>query len=68
MEGIPGSSGYSFFGDKSYEFYKNPIEFAEKRIKKHESRLFLSRILNKPTILICSYTDVKKILTGKCAT
>lgn len=64
MEEIPGSSGYSLIGDKSYEFYKNPIDFAEKRIKKHDRRIFLSRILNKPTVFVCSYDGVKDVLTG----
>jgi hypothetical protein len=65
MASLPGSAGLSLIGDKSFEFYKNPIKFVDKKIGENKSRLFLTRILNKPAVIISSYYGVKEILEGK---
>ncbi|XP_038071152.1 putative cytochrome P450 120 [Patiria miniata] len=59
-----GSAGYTIIGDKSAEFYKNPIAFANWRMEEYGSRVFLSRLLNKPTVFIGSINGVKE-LTGE---
>ncbi|OWF44545.1 uncharacterized protein LOC110458245 [Mizuhopecten yessoensis] len=63
MATIPGSVGLPVFGDKSYEFYKDPIKFCQKNISSHKSRLFYARFLNKPTAFICSNKAVQELLT-----
>ncbi|XP_072027080.1 putative cytochrome P450 120 isoform X2 [Amphiura filiformis] len=57
-----GNSGYAVFGDKSAEFYKDPIAFVTKRIDEHGARIFQSRILNKPTVFVCTVKGVRDLL------
>ncbi|XP_022091800.1 uncharacterized protein LOC110979924 isoform X2 [Acanthaster planci] len=59
-----GRVGYSIIGDRSAEFYKNPIAFVNCRIEEYGSRVFLSRLLNKPTVFIGTVSGVKE-LTGE---
>ncbi len=60
-----GNSGYAVFGDKSAEFYKDPIAFVSKRIDEYGARIFQSRILNKPTVFVCTVKGVRDLLVGK---
>ena len=60
-----GSAGYALFGDKSAEFYKDPIAFVSKKMEEHDARIFQSRILNKPTVFVCTVKGVKDLLVGK---
>ena len=60
-----GSAGYTVFGDKSAEFYKDPIAFVTKRMDEYGERIFQSRILNKPTVFVCTVQGIKDLLVGK---
>ncbi|XP_069781485.1 uncharacterized protein [Narcine bancroftii] len=62
---IPGSSGYALIGDKSLDFYKDPMHFCNSRIHTYGSRIFQARLLNKPTIFVCSVKGMKELLCGK---
>jgi cytochrome P450 len=59
---IPGGAGLTVVGDKSLEFYKDAVTFVNKRLQQHESRLFLSRLLNKPTVFVASNSAVHSLL------
>ncbi|XP_060073029.1 putative cytochrome P450 120 [Ylistrum balloti] len=63
MATIPGSVGLPVLGDKSYEFYKDPVKFCQKNMNSHKCRLFYNRFLNKPTAFICSNNAVHELLT-----
>ncbi|XP_069139999.1 putative cytochrome P450 120 [Argopecten irradians] len=63
MATIPGSVGLPILGDKSYEFYKDPVKFCQKNMSSNKSRLFYTRFLNKPTAFICSNKAVHELLT-----
>ncbi|XP_067839482.1 uncharacterized protein [Heptranchias perlo] len=65
MSQIPGSSGYALMGDKSFEFYKDPMHFCNSRIHSNGSRIFQARLLNKPTIFVCSVKGMKELLCGE---
>ena len=65
MSSLPGYAGMPLVGDKSMEFYKDAVSFVDKRIKQHESRIFLTRILNKHTVVVASNSGVRQILNGK---
>lgn len=67
MSKLPGNAGVSVLGDKSLEFYRDPISFCRQRIDKHGSRLFQSRLLNRPTVFICSVRGTRELLCGMCA-
>ncbi|KAJ8317374.1 hypothetical protein KUTeg_005278 [Tegillarca granosa] len=62
MATIPGSAGLPLIGDKSYEFYKDPVKFVNKYMQQYKSRLFIARFLNKPTVFIGSNSAVHEIL------
>ncbi|XP_029693502.1 uncharacterized protein isoform X2 [Takifugu rubripes] len=65
MSKLPGNAGVSVLGDKSLEFYRDPISFCRQRMEKHGSRLFLCRMLNRPTVFICSVRGVRELLCEK---
>ncbi|KAJ8287074.1 hypothetical protein GJAV_G00046730 [Gymnothorax javanicus] len=65
MAKLPGSSGMALLGDKSLEFYRDPVGFYERRIKKHGSRIFEARLLNKSTSFVCSVQGMKELLCEK---
>ncbi|XP_062410450.1 putative cytochrome P450 120 isoform X1 [Sardina pilchardus] len=65
MSKLPGSTGISLLGDKSLEFYRDPITFCERRIEKHGSRIFQARLLNKSTSFVCSVQGMKELLCDK---
>ncbi len=52
-------------GDKSVEFYKDAVSFVDKRISQFESRIFLTRILNKHTVFVASNSGVHQVLQSK---
>ncbi|CAB1352237.1 unnamed protein product [Coregonus sp. 'balchen'] len=65
MSKLLGSAGVSVLGDKSLEFYRDPVAFCEQRIEKHGTRIFQSRLLNKPTSFVCSVEGMKELLCEK---
>lgn len=67
MSKLPGSAGVSLLGDKSLEFYRDPVSFCRQRIEKHGSRVFQCRLLNRPTTFICSVRGMRELLCGRLA-
>lgn len=65
MAKLPGNPGYPVVGDKSLEFYKDPVGFCEHRLEKHKSRVFLTRFTNKPTAVVCSVRGMRELLHEK---
>ncbi|KAL7376397.1 hypothetical protein ABVT39_007320 [Epinephelus coioides] len=65
MSKLPGNAGVSVLGDKSLEFYRDPVSFCQQRVEKHRSRVFQSRMLNRPTAFICSVQGMKELLCDK---
>ncbi|XP_067430900.1 uncharacterized protein [Thunnus thynnus] len=65
MSKLPGNAGVSLLGDKSLEFYQDPVSFCRQRIEKHRSRVFQSRLLNRPTAFICSVQGMRELLCEK---
>eukprot|EP00062_Callorhinchus_milii_P007579 gi/632949359/ref/XP_007890112.1/ PREDICTED: cytochrome P450 90A1-like isoform X2 [Callorhinchus milii] len=65
MSHIPGSSGFALMSDKSMEFYKDPVNFCTSRIHNTGSRVFQARLLNKPTVFVCSVKGMKEMLCEK---
>lgn len=65
MNKLLGTTGVSVLGDKSMEFYRDPVTFCEQRIEKHGTRIFQSRLLNKPTAFVCSVEGMKELLSEK---
>uniref|UniRef100_A0A4W3JG51 Cytochrome P450 3A9-like n=1 Tax=Callorhinchus milii TaxID=7868 RepID=A0A4W3JG51_CALMI len=51
--------------DKSMEFYKDPVNFCTSRIHNTGSRVFQARLLNKPTVFVCSVKGMKEMLVDK---
>ena len=60
-----GRIGYPIVGDSSVEFYRDVPLYLNTRITEHGERIFQGRILNKPTVFICSAASVHELLTGK---
>ncbi|KAH3707594.1 putative cytochrome P450 120 isoform X1 [Dreissena polymorpha] len=58
----PGTAGLPLLGDKSYEFYKDPVKFLMKHMVDNKSRVFLTRFLNKPTVFVGSNKVVHELL------
>uniref|UniRef100_A0A3B4FZW8 Putative cytochrome P450 120 n=1 Tax=Pundamilia nyererei TaxID=303518 RepID=A0A3B4FZW8_9CICH len=65
MTKLPGNAGVSLLGDKSLEFYRDPVSFCQQRIEKHRSRMFLCRLMNRPTAFICSVQGMRELLCEK---
>ncbi|TKS84298.1 Cytochrome P450 26A1 [Collichthys lucidus] len=65
MAKLPGNAGVSVLGDKSLEFYRDPLDFCRQRIEKHRSRVFQCRLLNRPTAFICSVQGMRELLCGE---
>ncbi|KAF6725915.1 putative cytochrome P450 120 [Oryzias melastigma] len=65
MAKLPGSAGVSLLGDKSLEFYRDPVNFCRQRILKHRGRVFQSRLLNRPTVFVCSVRGMRELLGEK---
>ncbi|GFR96314.1 cytochrome P450, family 3, subfamily A, polypeptide 65, partial [Elysia marginata] len=59
---VPGSVGWPILGDKSIEFYKDPLQFLNKNITQWKSQIFKTRFLNKPTVFVCSNQGVRDVL------
>uniref|UniRef100_A0A665TUP0 Uncharacterized protein n=1 Tax=Echeneis naucrates TaxID=173247 RepID=A0A665TUP0_ECHNA len=64
MSKLPGSAGVSVLGDKSLDFYRDPVGFCRERIEKHRSRVFLARLMNRPTVFVCSVKAATELLCG----
>ncbi|XP_041825071.1 cytochrome P450 26B1-like isoform X2 [Melanotaenia boesemani] len=65
MSKLPGSAGVTLLGDKSLEFYRDPVSFCRQRMEKHRSRVFQCRLLNRPTVFICSVEGMRELLCDK---
>ncbi|KAM4719723.1 putative cytochrome P450 120 [Anableps anableps] len=65
MSKLPGNTGVSLLGDKSLDFYRDPVIFCQQRIEKHRSRVFQCRLLNRPTVFICSVEGMRELLCEK---
>ncbi|XP_029372467.1 uncharacterized protein LOC115052475 isoform X2 [Echeneis naucrates] len=65
MSKLPGSAGVSVLGDKSLDFYRDPVGFCRERIEKHRSRVFLARLMNRPTVFVCSVKAATELLCEK---
>ncbi|XP_008422113.1 putative cytochrome P450 120 isoform X1 [Poecilia reticulata] len=65
MSKLPGNAGVSLLGDKTLDFYRDPVIFCRQRIEKHSSRVFLCRLINKPTVFICSVEGMRELLCEK---
>ena len=64
MASLPGHVGWPVTGDRTIEFARNPVEFVCGCMKKCCSRVFQTRMLNKPHVFITSSQGVKEILEG----
>lgn len=64
MATIPGSAGLPLLGDRSYDFYKDPVKFMEKNISYYKNRNFIGRFLNKSTVFVGCNKTLKCLLTG----
>lgn len=67
MSKLPGSAGVSVLADRSLEFYRDPVSFCRRRMDKHRSRVFQSRLLNRATAFVCSVRGMKELLCGEVA-
>uniref|UniRef100_A0A667Y1J2 Cytochrome P450, family 3, subfamily A, polypeptide 65 n=1 Tax=Myripristis murdjan TaxID=586833 RepID=A0A667Y1J2_9TELE len=65
MSKLPGNAGVSVLGDKSLEFYRDPVCFCREKTEKHRSRVFQSRLLNRPTAFVCSVQGMRELLCDK---
>ncbi|AWP15054.1 putative cytochrome P450 26B1-like [Scophthalmus maximus] len=65
MSKLPGNAGAPLLGDKSLEFYRDPVSFYRQRVEKHRSRVFQCRLLNRPTAFICSVRGMRELLCEK---
>lgn len=62
MATIPGSAGLPLLGDRSYDFYKDPLNFMEKNMTFYKSRDFTSRFLNKATVFVGNSKTLSSLL------
>lgn len=65
MASLPGSCGFSFVGDSSFEFYRDPEGFISRKVQETSSSVFQSRFLNQKTVFICSYEGTRELLEEK---
>ncbi|KAM4527745.1 putative cytochrome P450 120 [Odontesthes bonariensis] len=65
MSNLPGSAGVPLLGDRSLEFSRDPVSFCRQRTDKHRSRVFQCRLLNRPTVFICSVQGLRELLCEK---
>ncbi|XP_037341239.1 putative cytochrome P450 120 [Pungitius pungitius] len=68
MAKLAGSAGVPVLGDKSLDFYRDPVTFCRQRIEKHRGRVFQCRVLNRPTVFICSVRGMRELLCEKSNT
>ncbi|KAK3788281.1 hypothetical protein RRG08_027015 [Elysia crispata] len=59
---VPGKVGWPIVGDKSLEFYRDPLQFLNKNVNQARSSIFKTRFLNKPTVFVCSNQGVRDVL------
>ncbi|RUS81613.1 hypothetical protein EGW08_010626 [Elysia chlorotica] len=59
---LPGKVGWPIVGDKSVEFYRDPLQFLNKYVDQVKSPIFKTRFLNKPTVFVCSNQGVQDVL------
>ena len=60
---VPGRVGYSIIGDESIEFVRTPRDYIDKRRKSY-GRVFIGRVLNRPTVFLTSNEAVLDLLKG----
>jgi len=61
---LPGSAGLPLLGDRSYDFYKDPVKFMEKSISVYKNRNFIARFLNKATVFVGCNKTLNCLLKG----
>ena len=64
MTSLPGYAGLPVLGDKSVQFYRDPVGFVNAKVEQHGSPVFQSRFLNKPTVFLASNAAVREMLIG----
>lgn len=67
MAKLKGSMGWALTGDRSIEFWQDPISFINRRIEQYNCRIFIARTLNKPTVFVCSWKGVHQLLRGEAS-
>ncbi|XP_061887082.1 uncharacterized protein LOC133638460 isoform X2 [Entelurus aequoreus] len=65
MSKLLGSTGVSLLGDKTLDFYRNPVSFCQDKMEKYGSRVFQSRLMNRPTTFVCSAQGMRELLCEK---
>ena len=63
LEAPPGQVP-GIFGDKSVEFGRDPLAFVENNCERNNSRVFLTRLALKQTLVIADYALLKDFLTN----
>jgi len=61
VEGPPGSSG--ILSDKSVEFFKDPLRFVQSRCDLHKTRVFVTRLALKQTLVIADHSILTNFLS-----
>ncbi|KAJ8025391.1 Beta-amyrin 28-monooxygenase [Holothuria leucospilota] len=67
MAKLKGHMGWTLAGDRSLEFWQDPISFINRRIEQYSCRIFIARTMNKPTVFVCSWKGVHQLLREKHA-
>ncbi|KAL8591595.1 hypothetical protein ACOMHN_030481 [Nucella lapillus] len=68
MTDPPGSVGWPVVGDQSLDFNNDAVNFVNTYIQQYKSRIFAGRLLNKPSIFVCSNRGVRQVLSDKTGT
>ena len=63
LEAPPGQVP-GIFGDKSVEFGRDPLAFVENNCERYNSRVFLTRLALKQTLVIADHALLKEFLTN----
>lgn len=64
---LPGRLGYSFLGDESIQFVRQPLAYLDTHIQQY-GEVFVGRVLNKPTVFVTSSRAVNELLKGELTT
>ncbi|KAM8828447.1 putative cytochrome P450 120 [Spinachia spinachia] len=68
MAKLAGSAGVPVLGDKSLDFYRDPVTFCQQRMERHRGRVFQCRVLNRPTVFVCCVRGMRELLCEKSNT
>lgn len=64
MTSLPGRIGWSFTGDRTLDFARDPMDFTQRHIKAFKSRMFQGRSMNRPHAFVASNQGLKEVLEG----